>query len=385
MSRVVLITGKGGAGKTTLAAATGLAAARRGARTLVLSWATPHGLADAFALDRGLLDHHRGQPWEVAERLAIEELETHEDVARHWPEIWTAIAPFCEPAGIAEGIARELLEMPGGEPLSVLLRLDRCLQEGAYDAVVVDCPASGEALRLAAAAAGLRGYLEQRQEAGRVLTDLAAAGERLGIPGLRHGRSAQVLEELLDRLQGVVEALFDPRRAGVRLVSPGGRMALRHTQRALLYFSLLGLPVEQLICNSEDGGGEAGSLARWRAQLSPLPVAALPRLPAEAVGAERLGELATALFGDRDPLAMAAAQEGDEIAAGPAESRLTLRLPFAAKDEVEITRQAGEVTIRAGAFRRRLLLPPTMAAQRTAGAHLEGGRLSIRFLAEEEP
>src|SRR5512140_1202495 len=141
--RIILFTGKGGVGKTTIAAATGLTLAARGLKTLVMSVDAAHSLADVFDLGFSLADRHGGAPIAVGENLWIQELDVTEEVGRHWPDISGYISTILAVTGVEEVLAEELAIMPGMDEVSALLYINRYARENAYDVLVLDCAPTG--------------------------------------------------------------------------------------------------------------------------------------------------------------------------------------------------------------------------------------------------
>src|SRR5206468_8971109 len=106
--RILLFSGKGGVGKTSLAAATGLELSRRGHRTLVMSVDPAHSLADAFDLETSLFHTKTGDPFRIDERLSIHEVNIQKEITRHWNDISSYVISVLRTTGINDVEAEEL-------------------------------------------------------------------------------------------------------------------------------------------------------------------------------------------------------------------------------------------------------------------------------------
>jgi arsenite-transporting ATPase len=393
MTRILLITGKGGVGKTTTAAATGLAAAARGHRTLVLSFDLAHSLRDSFDLDAELLADHRGEPVEIADRLEIQEIDVQEELARDWSEIYRYSASLMTGGGLDGVMAEEVAIMPGMEDVVALIRLNHYLATGRYDLIVLDAPPTGEALRFVSITASLDWYVRKRLKVDRKISKLVRPMGKLSDAVnlyLPQDSYFAALQKLFERLDGVEEKLRDPEVTTVRLVMNPEKMVFRESQRAFLYFCLYGMTTDQVVVNRVLPSGE-GYFKEWaeaqqqllteiEATFAPVPVVRMPFLSHEVVGRERLTEFAQLLHGERDPMEQrihAPVYGFTKEESG--RYRLELSLPHVADDRIDLSRQREDLVVRIGTFKRNILLPRTVAALPTAGAELRDGKLIVHF------
>src|SRR5690242_10411909 len=162
MKRIILVSGKGGVGKTTVAAATGLSSARQGYRTLVLSFDLAHSLADSFDRNEDLFPETKGLPVTVTENLQIQEIDVQEELDRHWKEIYRFSSALMVGGGLQEIVADEVAIMPGMEDIVALMKLNEYVKRGDYDVVVLDCPPTSEALRFVSISTALDWYVRKR-------------------------------------------------------------------------------------------------------------------------------------------------------------------------------------------------------------------------------
>ena len=390
--RILLYTGKGGVGKTTVAAATGLTLAARGLKTLVMSVDAAHSLVDAFDLDGRLSDKRRGAPMPVAENLWIQEVDVTEEIARHWQDISGYVATLLAVTGIEEVLAEELAVFPGMEEVSALLYVNRYAREGAYDVLILDCAPTGESLRFVSLPPTLDWYMKKLFRIERSLLKVARPmAERvtsLPIPSERYFDNVKALAEKLD---GVDALLKDPKTTTVRLVTNAEKIVLRETQRAFMYFGLYGFTVDAVIVNRLLPEGLADPFfAKWRTTqarflaeakryFDPVPIWAVPLKDDQVVGAAGLAELGARLFAGLDPSASFRTTPPYRFQKKPGHYLLTLDLPFVEKEDVELAVASGDLIVTIGNFRHHVPIPRTLSGLVPTKAKVEAGRLTVRF------
>lgn len=386
--RILLYTGKGGVGKTSIAAATAALCAERGYRTLVVSTDIAHSLADA-------LDHHVDpEPTEVAPRLWAHEPDVFFNIAKYWRTIQAYFASLFSWGGLDELMAEEMTVLPGMDELGSLLWIGEHVDRGAYDVIVVDAAPTGETVRLLSLPEASRWWIERMAPIGRRVT-------RLGGPLLRRIVGVPVpdesvysaAEELLARLQYVHQLLADPDRSSIRLVLNLERVAIQEAQRSFTYFHLYGYPTDLICCNRVLPAAAGEYFREWREaqqrtylpmveeQFAPVPVRTVPYFDHEVVGLERLRELGRALFGESDPSRFLyrgrpylVRRDGDAFV-------LSVELPFASREDISLSRSGDELLLQVGAWRRNLVLPRVLLEAPTESARMEDRILTVRFTA----
>ena len=229
MTRILLYTGKGGVGKTSIAAATALISARRGYRTMVLSTDIAHSLADAFDLPLG--------PEPTADRA-----EPVGPGAGRLPQhraLLATIQPYMAELfswrGLDEVLAEEMTVLPGMDELGNLLWIADHVESGKYDVIVVDAAPTGETLRLLSLPEASRWWIERIAPIGRRVSRLGRPmlERMIGVPMPRDEVFAAA-ERLLSRLDKVHRLLADPERSSVRIVA-GAREAVDRRGPALVH------------------------------------------------------------------------------------------------------------------------------------------------------
>src|SRR4051794_1659204 len=346
--RILLFSGKGGVGKTSLAAATGLQLSRLGYRTLVMSVDPAHSLADAFDLETSLFHSSTGDPFPIDERLAIHEVNIQKEIKRHWHEISTYITSILRSTGIKDVEAEELAILPGMEELSALMYVNQFRREDRYDVIVLDCAPTAESMRFVSMPTTLEWYMKHIFPLQRgILKAVRPIASRVSPVELPPDTYFGNIKDLFNRLDGIGELLEDPKITSVRLVTNPERMVLRETQRAFVYFSLHGLAVDGVIVNrvlptqvtdayfKEWQASQGRILEEIEAYFAPVPVKRVPLFTHEVLGRERLEELARAMYdGKEDPAAVVRTEAPYTFTKVDGRYEVRLQLPFAVKGEI---------------------------------------------------
>lgn len=390
--RVIMVAGKGGVGKTTVAAATGVAAAQRGLRTLVMSFDIAHSLADSFDLEASLFEGG-GDPIEVAPNLSIQEIDVQTELARGWEDLFRIGAAMMVGGGLDQALAEEVAIIPGMEDIVALLRLNEHIKAGTFDVVVLDAPPTGEALRFVSITSSIDWYVRKRLNIDRkISTMLRPMRPLLGEAGLMlpDDNLFQSLIRLFEGLEGIDNLLRDPKVTTVRLVTNPEKMVVRETQRAFTYFCMYGMVIDRVVINRLMPLDDPffGKWARAQAKMSkkieeyfdPVPVSALPMFPNEVVGLRQLEAFSEKLFDGSDPVSIGMKSPAFGVHKnGDKGYEIRIRLPFVPKDKIDISRNREDLVVSVGMFRRNILLPRKFATLQTSSASFEGDNLVIKF------
>ena len=380
--RVLLFTGKGGVGKTTTAAATAALAASRGLKTLVLSTDPAHSLGDA--LDVALT----GTPLEVQPGLSAMQVDAQRAFERSWRDIQDYLRSVLERAGVDALQADELTVLPGAEEVLALLELRRQAASGRYDLIVVDCAPTGETLRLLALPDALRWYVDKVFPAQRRV--MKAVRPLLGrVAHVPEDGVFEAFTRLHNDLTEVHDLLTAP-TTSVRLVLTPEAVVVAESRRTLTSLALYGFRVDGLVANrvipaSDDpwsagwAAAQASQLSLVRADAAPLVVRESPYAPAEPVGHDALLAFATTLYGDDDPTLVVPAEDLVTVERTVDGFELSLALPLARLDDLDLARSGDELVITLAGHRRLLALPSALQRCDVVGARLSGGRLLVAF------
>jgi len=384
--RVLLYTGKGGVGKTTIAAATAVKSAELGYRTIILSTDAAHSLADAFDISLS------GEPKAIAPNLWGQETEMSQTLKTYWSDIQDWMAALMAWRGLEEIIADEMAIVPGMEELANLLYIVNYYYSGEYDVIIVDCAPTGETLRLLSFPEHLRWWMEKMFPIGRTATSLVRPFVRpflnIPLPGDKVFQSAERLFEELARMRAL---LTDPEKASVRIVVNPERMVIKEAQRTFTYLNLYGYTTDLIICNRlipeevSDRYFDSWKESQTRHYqvieecFAPLPILRVPLLEHEVVGMPMLKVMAQALYGDRDPAQLFYHGQAQDIEREDGYYVLTLSLPFVTKSDVSLVRNGDELLVQVGSYRRNIILPRTLVGLPVKEARFEDEGLRIRF------
>jgi arsenite/tail-anchored protein-transporting ATPase len=384
--RILLFTGKGGVGKSTVAAGTAALAAASGQRTLVLSTDAAHSLSDAFGTPVG------PEPTQVAERLFVQQVDAQLRFEQSWAEIQGYLLSVLDTTGLDPVAAEELTVIPGAEEVLALLELRLQVLSDDWDVVVVDCAPTAETLRLLALPEALGWYMQRvfpvQQKVVKALRPVLSRAAGVPMPG---GGVFDAVQRLHAELEEVRALLSGP-DASVRIVLTPEAVVLAEARRAYTTLSLFGYRVDGVVANRVFPAEGADD---WRAgwvlaqdevlgqveeSFAGLPLWRSEYRPGEPVGVDALAELADALYAGSDPLGRGGARSPFEVVTESGGVRLRLRLPGVTRDEVHLARSGDELVVTVGSYRRLLTLPQGLARLAVAGARVDDeGVLQVTF------
>ena len=391
--RILLFSGKGGVGKTSVAAATAVHLADAGRRTLIMSVDPAHSLADSFDLEGALFHGDTSEPRQIAERLFIQEVNINHEIKRHWNDISAYITSVLRTTGLSGVEAEEMAIFPGMEELSSMMYVNQYRKSGEFEVLVLDCAPTAESLRFISLPTTLDWYMKHVFHMERsILKAVRPIANRVAPMELPPDSYFRNIQDLFVKIEGVDSVLEDGAVTSVRLVTNAEKMVLRETQRAFVYFSLHGLVVDAIVVNRlipEEVTDDF--FQRWRESqrktldeieqyFAPVPVRRIPMFRDEVLGYERLRELAQNLYAPgenpaavtRNSAPFAFVREGDH-------HEVRLDLPFAEKGEVGLFRKRDELVIEIGTIRRHVGLPTTMARLSPVKARLSGRKLVVEM------
>ncbi len=390
--RIALHTGKGGVGKTTISAATAIACATGGARTLLLSTDPAHSIADVL----GVPVHADPTPVPGMQGLWAAQVDTRGRFEQSWSHIRSYLVGVLAARGMAEVQAEELTVLPGAEEIVALLELRRLAESGEFDVIVVDCAPTGETLRLLALPETIGFYAQRLLGAPqRVLRTIAASFT--GSPGA--GPSATVRDAMGDLLAELMAAralLADPAVTGVRLVLTPERVVVAEARRLFTALSLHGFRVEAVTVNRLLPQGVGGEFLRRQREgqretmtqvlesFAGVPIRRVAQSPVEPIGVQRLSELASGMFADVDPMSGGATSLGIQVSGSDGWYQLSLPLPLVERGDIALSRSGTDLVVTVGDVRRRIALPSVLQRCSTEGASFQQGRLIIDFAADPD-
>jgi len=384
--RILLFTGKGGVGKTTVAAATAARAARLGHRTLVLSTDPAHSLADSFDLELG------SEPTEVAPNLWAEQIDSQARLEANWRAIQDYVISLLNWGGADVIEAEELSVIPG------LIDINRYHEQGRYDLLIVDCAPTAETLRLLSLPDALSWYIDRLFPSSRRIATVARPllGRFGNLPPIASDAVFSAVERLYRNLERVRTLLAEPESSTVRLVVNPEKMVVAEARRTYTYLSLFGYRVDAVVVNrllpddvTDPYFGkwkdiQADHFRTITESFSPLPILTCRLFDTEMVGLDRLHEVADTVYGERDPAAVLARTEPMRVAKEKGGGyALRVELPFTDRDDLDVLRKGEELYVKVGGYKRNVLLPQALHSLDVVSATLRDGTLMVNFAGPE--
>jgi len=383
--RTILYTGKGGVGKTSVAACTARRCAEAGLRTLVISTDPAHSLAESLSCELA------GEPVQISGQLWGQQVGAQQEMERHWSGVQDWLGELFMERGVDRISAEELTVPPGMDELFSLLRLQAHNESDRWDAIVVDCAPTGETLRLLSFPDVARWWIDKVFPYEKQILAAARplARSLLDIPLPSPAVFADI-QRLSENLIAMNEILRDSERCTIRLVMNPDKMVIGEAMRTFTYLNLYGYVTDAVIVNRLFPAGVGDYFAAWRrvqeehlelvdSAFAPVPVLRAPYFEQEVVGPGMLDRLAQALFAEHDPAAVlhdSVTQQLDVDADG---ARLRLALPFVDKGAISLKKIGLELIVGVDGHKRTIMLPAAMASYAPAAATFEDGALEVRF------
>jgi arsenite-transporting ATPase len=384
--RTILYTGKGGVGKTSVAAASARRCAAAGLRTVVLSTDPAHSLSDSLEAELG------SGPTPCGDNLWGQEVQAQEEMERHWEAVQDWMGEMLVERGIDRIAADELTVPPGMDELFSLLQIKRHHEADEFDAIVVDCAPTGETLRLLSFPDVASWWLERVFPIERRLMAAARPFARTLLDvSLPTERVFDDVERLVVNLVAMNGILRDRATTSIRLVMNPDRMVIREAMRTYTYLNLYGYLTDAVVVNrvfpeEVEGGYFAGWRANQQEQMelvrsafAPVPILTAPFFDQEVAGGEMLDRLGDEVFAAHDAEAMLHHDVSQELSSNNGTATLRVPLPFAEKGDIDLKKIGLEVVVRVGGQKRTIVLPASLAAYRPRSAQFEDGALSVTF------
>jgi arsenite/tail-anchored protein-transporting ATPase len=389
--RTILYTGKGGVGKTSVAAATARRCAAAGMRTIVLSTDPAHSLSDSFETELG------PEATEVAPRLFGQEVQAQQEMERHWEAVQDWLGELLAQRGVDQISAEELTVPPGMDELFSLLQIKRHHETEEYDAIVVDCAPTGETLRLLSFPDVASWWLEKvfpwEKRVVAAARPFARTFLDVSLPSEAVFDDVQRLVHNLVAMNGI---LRDRSATSLRLVMNPDRMVIHEAMRTFTYLNLYGYLTDAVVVNRLfPADVEGGYFAAWRevqqehmelvrSAFSPVPILQAPFFDQEVIGPAMLDRLGDELFSELDAGAVLHEELSQELVTDNGSATLRLPIPFVEKADIDLKKIGLEVIVRVGGQKRTIILPPAMAAYRPRTARFESGALEVLFERSDE-
>jgi arsenite-transporting ATPase len=391
--RILLFSGKGGVGKTSVAAATAVHLAEAGKRTLVMSVDPAHSLADSFDLGGALFHANTSEPTKLANGLFIQEVNINQEIKRYWSDISAYVTSVLRTTGLSGVEAEEMAIFPGMEELSAMMYVNKYRKNGEFDVLVLDCAPTAESLRFISLPTALDWYMKHIFHLERsILKAVRPVARHLTPVELPPDSYFRNIQGLFEKLEGIDTVLEDATITSVRLVTNAEKMVLRETQRAFVYFSLHSLVVDSIIVNRLipeeviDGFFEGWrrsqdkTLTEIEQYFAPIPIRRIPMFRQEVLGYQRLRELAQKLYEPgEDPAGVTRSSIPFSFVRSGDHYEVQVDFPFAEKGEIGLFKKGDELVVEIGTIRRHIGLPTTMALLAPVKARLAGRKLIVEM------
>jgi len=386
MKRIILYTGKGGVGKTTVAAATAIQCAKRGHRTLVVSTDAAHSLRDAFDKELG------PEPVKVMKNLHAQEIDVYYSVDKYWGKLTGYIQSLFNWMNVDDILAEEFSVFPGMEEVASFLWVYNHYRENNYDVIIVDSAPTGETLKLLSLPDVARWWLVKVFPIERkVLKIVRPAVKVVSDMPLPEEDIYEAIEQLFKQLNSIHKVLSDPDVTSIRLVLNLEKMVIKETQRAYTYLNLYGYPVDSIIVNrTMPIELDHPFFKEWRKfqnayreeigeLFNEIPIREAELSPKEVLGTEALTQFGETLFSEDDPAKVFFKGKPYEIIKEGNTYSLVMTLPFVTKEELKLHHVGDELTIQIENQRRNIFLPKFLAKLNVNKASLENGLLKVNF------
>lgn len=390
--RVLLFTGKGGVGKTTVAAATAVRAAASGQRTLVMSTDPAHSLGDSFEVEIG------SDPTQISDLLWAQQIDAQERLEDNWREIQDYMIQLMNWAGTDTIQAEELTVLPGLDEIFALIDVKTHVESGNYDVLVVDCAPTAETLRLLSLPDVMQWYIERIFPVERrIVKTVRPIMSRMTTLPIAGDRVFDAVERLHRNLDAVKKILTDETTSSVRLVLNLEKMVIAEARRTYTYLGLFGYRVDAVVVNrvlppdvTDPYFGkwkdiQAEHLVTVHESFEPVPILSARLFDREMVGVSLLGEMGNEVYGDLDAAEILYRDEPIRVRKRGTGYVMTIHLPFASRDDMDIHRRGEELFVRVGAYKRNLILPQSLKRMTVREANFAGDQLEILFGREPRP
>jgi len=378
--RILLFTGKGGVGKTTVACATGVFASSLGKKVLVVSVDPAHSLSDVLEKELS------SEPCKVVENLYAQEVDVYYSVEKFWGELKDYIKSLFQWKGVDEIIAEELSVLPGMEEVSSFLWINKHLKDGIYDAIILDAAPTGETLRFLSIPDVAKWWIDKilpiQKRIVKVVRPAVKAVTDFPIP---EDETYEAAEKLFDDLFSLYRILQNPDISSVRLVTNPEKMVMRETERAFTYLHLYGYPVDAVILNRVVNKDkflyniQKNYLERIEVSFEPLPIFKIPYYDREVIGVESLRKLGEEIYKEKDPLEIFYKDKPFEIVNINGKYSLRIYFKNLKKEQVSVFQRGEDLAIRIGNQKRHFYLPKFLTDKKAKEAFLKDNFLEVIF------
>lgn len=360
--RIILFTGKGGVGKTTIAAATAMKAARDGKKTLVISTDPAHSLSDALDIEL------EPEPTEIAPNLWGQEFDVYYSMQKYWNNMRHLMRAIFRWQGIDNVVAEELSVLPGMEEASAFLWLEKYYQEDEYDLIVIDSAPTGETLTLLSLPQIAQSWIMKAFPGRKFAMKTVGKGIRM-VTGVPLDKGLEEMETLFDKLQTIQQVFLKPEICSIRIVANPERMVVREAKRAYTYLQLYGYNVDAVVVNRilpEEAAGtvfakylekQSTYLQEIESSFAPIPVLKVGHQGEEVFGSTLLEKIGDTIYEGLDAASVLHLDHPFEITDIKGGFQIKIRVPFADAEKIKLNKYGDELVIDLGSRRKTIFLP----------------------------
>ncbi len=384
--RIILLTGKGGVGKTTVSSATALLASDIGYRTLLMSTDSAHSVSDSFGVQLG------ARPTEIKKDLWGLEIDVNREMKENWSAVQKQFSAVLNFHGVDAVVADEMAIFPGMEELFSLIKLKEYYEKRSYDVVIVDCAPTGETLKFLSFPEIIRWYMRNifplQRKIAMVVRPIVKGMTNIPFPSDVFFEASQ---ETYKNIGLAKDILSDGSLTSIRIVVNPEKMVIKEAQRSFTYFSLFDFPLDLVIANRIiPPDVKDPYFDKWKASqknymrmieesFSPLPILSSTLFSEEIIGLKLLEKMAKDIYREKDPVQIFFKGKPMSITRHNNGYILSVRIPFLDKEDLDIMKKEEELVITAGQYRRNILLPRSLAVLEPSGAKYEKDLLRIEF------
>ncbi len=360
--RIILFTGKGGVGKTTVAASTALKAAKEGKKTLIISTDPAHSLSDALDIQLS------PEPTEIAPNLYAQEFDVYYSMQKYWNNMRNLMNTIFRWKGVKNVVAEELSVLPGMEEASAFLWLEKYYNEGTYDVIVIDSAPTGETLTLLSLPQVAKSWMTKAFSRKNLAVKTVTKGVKF-FTGVPLDKGLEEMDELFQKLESIQKVFLDPEVASIRIVTNPERMVIKEARRAYTYLQLYGYNVDAVVINRilpEEKVGEAFKyyltsqkkyIKEIEESFNPLPILKVQHQGREVFGLEQLQAISSSLYEEKEAAEVLYLDKPFEVIENENGYFFKTRLPFVGEEEIQLKKFGDELVIDLGNRRRSLMLP----------------------------